>query len=113
MQMRKNEDLRLLDRLMFKDKEALEQLVESYGTLLFQVAVRITGEKKLAEQILKDVFRELWNDPQDFADSNENFLSTYLVKRCKWLCVQKEELHISSLLSKKSKKYIAKSASVW
>ncbi|MFD1356739.1 RNA polymerase sigma factor [Fictibacillus halophilus] len=112
MKLKKNVEIELLERLMFKDPEALKKLVNSYSTLLFQIAVRITGDRKASEKILCDVFRELWDKPDDYTQSRETFLSSYLIKRCKIKCVQIEETHIKSLLSKKSKNYIATCRSI-
>jgi DNA-directed RNA polymerase specialized sigma24 family protein len=112
MKLKKDLDTELLERLLFKDPEALKQLVISYSTLLFQVAVRITGDRKASEKILCDVFRELWDNPTSFSTSKDTFLSSYLIKSCKIKCVQFEETHIKSLLSKKSKNYIAACRSI-
>lgn len=112
MKLKKELDTELLERLLFKDSEALKQLVNSYSTLLFQVAVRITGDQKASEKILCDVFRELWDKPNHFTQSKDAFLSSYLIKRCKLKCVQMEETHIRTLLSKKSKNYIAACRSI-
>jgi DNA-directed RNA polymerase specialized sigma24 family protein len=112
MKLKKDVDSELLERLLFKDPEALKQLVSSYSTLLYQIAVRITGDQKASEKILCDVFRELWDKPNKFTQSEETFLSSYLIKRCKMKCVQIEETHIKSLLSKKSKNYIAACRSI-
>ncbi|WP_226536734.1 RNA polymerase sigma factor [Fictibacillus halophilus] len=112
MKLKKDLDSELLERLLFKDPEALKQLVSSYSRLLFQIAVRITGDQKASEKILCDVFRELWDKPNHFTQSEDTFLSSYLIKRCKIKCVQFEETYINSLLSKKSKNYIAACRSI-
>jgi DNA-directed RNA polymerase specialized sigma24 family protein len=112
MKLKKELDTELLERLLFKDPEALTQLVNSYSALLFQIAVRITGDHKASEKILCDVFHELWDKPNNFTQSQDTYLSSYLIKRCKIKCVQMEETHIKSLLSKKSKNYIAACRSI-
>jgi DNA-directed RNA polymerase specialized sigma24 family protein len=112
MKLKKDLDTELLGRVLFKDPEALKQLVNSYSTLLFQVAVRITGDPKASENILCDVFCELWDNPTSFSASKDTFLSSFLIKHCKLKCVQIEELHITSLLSKKSKNYVASYPSI-
>lgn len=112
MKLKKELDTELLERLLFKDPEALKQLVNSYSALLFQIAVRITGDQKASEKILCDVFRELWDNPNSFSASQDAFISSFLIKRCKIKCVQLEETYIKSLLSKKSKNYIATCRSI-
>lgn len=102
----------MLKQLLNKDPQALKQMVNSYSTLLYQVALRITGDKRAAEQVLCEVFRDLWDNPLHYEKAKDSFLSSYLIKLCKLKCVNREELHITRLLSKKSKNYIAKNATV-
>ncbi|MFG6494908.1 sigma factor [Fictibacillus sp. UD] len=112
MKIRRDIEGNVLEQLLKKDPEALKQMVHSYSTLLFQVAFRITGDKRAAEQVLCEVFRELWENPFHYEKSKDSFLSSYLIKLCKLKCVNREELHITKLLSKKSKNYIANNATI-
>jgi DNA-directed RNA polymerase specialized sigma24 family protein len=106
MNTRKFSDGQVLERIMFKDKKSLDQLVSSYSTILFKVALRIMGDQREAEQILYEVFREIWFNPNEFAKSNETYLSSYLIKLCKLKCVHREEVLVSARILKKTKKYI-------
>ncbi|GGB63497.1 sigma factor [Fictibacillus barbaricus] len=112
MRIRKELEENILKQLLHKDPEVLKQIISFYSMLLYQVAYRITGSQRESEQILCEVFRELWENPNRFAQSKDNFFSSYLIKRCKLKCVEREEVHIMTILSKKSKKYIAKKATI-
>lgn len=101
-----------LSRLLQKDTKALKQMVDSYSALLFQVALRITGDKQVAEQILCEVFRDLWENPKHYTKVKDKYISSYLIKLCKLKCVDREEIHITRLLSKKSKNYVAHNATI-
>ena len=101
-----------LSRLLQKDTKALKQMVDSYSALLFQVALRITGDKQVAEQILCEVFRDLWENPNHYTKVKDKYISSYLIKLCKLKCVDREEVHINRLLSKKSKNYVAHNATI-
>ncbi|MGA4721058.1 RNA polymerase sigma factor [Fictibacillus nanhaiensis] len=112
MNIRHDLDSTILTRLLHKDSSALKQMVDSYSTLLYQVALRITGDKRVAEQVLCEVFRDLWENPNQYTKIKDKFLSSYLIKLCKLKCVDREEIHITRLLSKKSKNYVANNATI-
>ncbi|WP_194270865.1 RNA polymerase sigma factor [Fictibacillus phosphorivorans] len=112
MNIRHELENKVLNRLLQKDAQALKQMVDSYSTLLYQVALRITGDKRVAEQVLCDVFRDLWENPSHYKKVKDKFLSSYLIKLCKLKCVDREEIHITRLLSKKSKNYVANNVTV-
>jgi Sigma-70 region 2 len=112
MNIRHDLESKVLSRLLQKDTKALKQMVDSYSALLFQVALRITGDKQIAEQILCEVFRDLWENPNHYTKVKDKFLSSYLIKLCKLKCVDREEVHITRLLSKKSKNYVAHNVTI-
>jgi RNA polymerase sigma-70 factor, ECF subfamily len=53
-------DRELLDRLQSKQPDALRQLYDSYGDLMFGLALRILGDRQEAEDLVQDVFLTLW-----------------------------------------------------
>ncbi|MBN3554576.1 hypothetical protein JYA63_09890 [Fictibacillus nanhaiensis] len=112
MNIRQELESKVLSRLRQKDSQALKLMVDSYSTLLYQVALRITGDKRVAEQVLCEVFRDLWENPSHYTKVKDKFLSSYLIKLCKLKCVDREEIHITRLLSKKSKNYVANNVTV-
>ncbi|MED1865271.1 sigma factor [Fictibacillus nanhaiensis] len=112
MNIRHDLDRNVLNRLHHKDSSALKQMIDSYSTLLFHVALRITGDKRVAEQVLCEVFRDLWDNSDHYTKVKDKFLSSYLIRLCKLKCVDREEIHITHLLSKKSKNYVAHNATI-
>jgi DNA-directed RNA polymerase specialized sigma24 family protein len=62
---------------------AVGSLVEIYrrhGDVVFGLTVRCTGDAVLAEQILHDVFVQLWDDPHSFHPAPEAPLRWQLIK---------------------------------
>jgi RNA polymerase sigma-70 factor (ECF subfamily) len=49
------------------EEDALRQAVEAYGPMVLSMAWRITGERCIAEEIVQDVFIELWRSQTEFA----------------------------------------------
>lgn len=56
----------LVDRLLHGDQTALESLYDRHGSLLYSVAVRITGDSGSAEELLQDTFFQLWLKSSQF-----------------------------------------------
>lgn len=54
------EDQTLLHKIARQDAAALAVLYDRYGRLLFSVAFHMVGDKALAEEIMLDVFRRVW-----------------------------------------------------
>lgn len=53
-------DEELLELIVRRDSEALGVLYDRYGRLVFAVALRITGDREIAEEVTQDVFHNAW-----------------------------------------------------
>jgi RNA polymerase sigma-70 factor (ECF subfamily) len=53
-------DLELLEAIQHQDVRALEQLYHRYGTFTYGLALRIIGDRHLAEDVTQEVFFNLW-----------------------------------------------------
>ncbi len=51
-----------MDRLVQREESALEQLYERYARPLYSLLLRITREASVAEELLQDVFLQLWHN---------------------------------------------------
>ena len=65
------EDEALLKRISIGHEEAMASLYDLYSGLVYQVAIRLLDDEIRAEEILHDVFLDLWRKP-----------GTYRQKRC-------------------------------
>ena len=67
----------LVARLMAGDEEALAEVWERHGALVFGLARRITGDSTSAEDVTQDVFVTLWQRPERF-DPRRGSLRAFL-----------------------------------
>lgn len=58
--------------------EALGELYDRYGQLAFSVAVRVLGDHGRAEDVVQDVFLQLWNRAASF-DARRGSLRTWML----------------------------------
>jgi RNA polymerase sigma factor (sigma-70 family) len=71
-------DSRVLDRLAAGDEQALAELYDGYGSTAYSLAQRFCGDEHLAEAVVVDVFRTLWQAPTDLPPRQGAF-STWLL----------------------------------
>ena len=72
-------DVRLHERLVAGDDDALAEIYDSWSALVFSIAARVTGDRAAAEDITQEVFVRLWERPQAY-DPGRGTLRA-------WLCV--------------------------
>ena len=71
-------DMTLAERLLARDEEALKEVIEAYGGLVFGMAKRIVNDPNLAEEVAQDTFLSLWRRPGAF-DSRRGGMGSFLV----------------------------------
>lgn len=54
-------DAELIERVRRGDEVALAALYDRYGGLILTVALRIVGDRELAEEVMQDTFLRVWN----------------------------------------------------
>ena len=74
----RDQDRDLIDAVKRRDADALGTLYDRYGSTVLPVCLRILRERPEAEELLGDVFWELWNRPERF-DASRGNLPAYLV----------------------------------
>jgi RNA polymerase sigma-70 factor (ECF subfamily) len=70
-------DSMLITRIRAGDEGALATLHDRYAQIVYSVALRVLGETSQAEDILQEIFLQLWRNPQSF-DSNRGSLGAWL-----------------------------------
>lgn len=63
-------DEALLELIIRRDGEALGILYDRYGRLVFAIALRITGDREIAEEVTQDVFHNAWQGAGGFRTSS-------------------------------------------
>lgn len=59
-------DAMLVSAIRSGDEQAMAQLYERYSGIVYSVALRILGDTGAAEDILQEVFMQLWRSPDMF-----------------------------------------------
>lgn len=62
-----SDDAGILARVRMKDQLAMTELFDRYGRMLYSVAFRVVQDSTQAEDIMQDVFFQLWQNPGAFA----------------------------------------------
>jgi RNA polymerase sigma-70 factor (ECF subfamily) len=72
------DDVELVERVAAGDTEALRELYERFGSLLFGMALRVVGDRQAAEECTQDVFVSVWRGAGRF-DPERGSVSTWLI----------------------------------
>jgi RNA polymerase sigma-70 factor, ECF subfamily len=70
-------DAELLQRIRRGDEGAMAELYDRFSAVVFSAALRVLGEASQAEDVLQEVFLQLWRNPSAF-DSNRGSLAAWL-----------------------------------
>jgi RNA polymerase sigma-70 factor (ECF subfamily) len=71
-------DLELHRRLSDRDKDAFDELYQRYGRSAFGVALRVTAQEVIAQEVVQDAFLALWRAPEAFDATRGAFRSFFL-----------------------------------
>jgi RNA polymerase sigma-70 factor, ECF subfamily len=70
-------DATLVSGIRAGDEGAMTQLYDRYSGVVYSVALRVLGDTGAAEDILQEVFLQLWRNPNAF-DTNRGSLAAWL-----------------------------------
>lgn len=71
-------DSALVEQMTLGDETALAVLYDRYSGMLFSMLLRILRDREAAEEVLQDLFLQLWRDPARF-DSSRGSLPAWLL----------------------------------
>ncbi|MFX1704790.1 sigma-70 family RNA polymerase sigma factor [Chitinophaga sp. CC14] len=71
----------LLSRIAEGDGKAFTQLLEEYSGLLYSFVVRHTGNRELAEEIVQDIFTQIWQTRESLAEIRNFRTYLYVISR--------------------------------
>ena len=75
---RRDSDEGLIRRIVAGDESALGVLYDRYGGLVYSVAKHVLTDTGAAEEVLQDIFHQLWRSAASF-DSSRGKLSSWLL----------------------------------
>src|SRR6202050_5436103 len=71
------DDMRLVARIRAGDQQAMSELYDRYAKVVYAVALRVLQDAGAAEDVLQDVFLQLWRNPDAF-DASRGTLAAWL-----------------------------------
>jgi RNA polymerase sigma-70 factor (ECF subfamily) len=71
------DDMRLVARIRAGEQDALSDLYDRYSSVVYGVALRVLQNAAAAEDIVQDIFLQLWRKPDAF-DSSRGSLVAWL-----------------------------------
>lgn len=71
------DDMRLVMRIRAGDEQAMSELYDRYGKIVYGIALRVLQDAAGAEDVLQDVFLQLWRTPEAF-DASRGSLTAWL-----------------------------------
>lgn len=78
MREEETQDLELHRRLLGGDRPAFEELYRRYGAAAYGLALRITAQDALAQEVVQDAFLAIWRAPEAFDPARGAFRSFFL-----------------------------------
>jgi RNA polymerase sigma factor, sigma-70 family len=72
------DDLELHRRLSQGEQEAFDELYRRYGAATYGLALRLTGQQVLAQDVAHDAFLALWRAPEAFDPARGAFRTFFL-----------------------------------
>src|SRR5947207_2322717 len=70
-------DFALVSGVRSGDESAMARLYDKYSSIVYSVALRVLGDTGIAEDVLQEVFMQLWRNPELF-DSSRGNLAAWL-----------------------------------
>jgi RNA polymerase sigma-70 factor (ECF subfamily) len=71
------DEMRLVARVRAGDQQALAELYDRYSNVVYAVALRVLQDASAAEDVLQDIFLQLWRNPDAF-DASRGSLTAWL-----------------------------------
>lgn len=73
----RKDETALIERIRAGDERAMGELYDRYSGVVYGVALRVLGNTSSAEDVLQEVFLQLWRNPQSF-DADRGRLAPWL-----------------------------------
>jgi len=71
-------DPQLVERLQRRDPQALAELYDRYGRLVYSLILRVVRDKGIAEDLVQETFLRVWNRVQGF-DTRKGSIAPWLL----------------------------------
>src|SRR6516225_6640215 len=62
-------DQSLMDRVRVREQQAMAEIFDRYAGLAYSVALRVLNDSGHAEDVMQEIFFQLWRNPDIFSPS--------------------------------------------
>jgi RNA polymerase sigma-70 factor (ECF subfamily) len=66
-------DEALLNRVRSRDQDAMAAIFDRYGNLVYSVAMRVLKDSQAAEDVMQQIFFDVWKTPESFIPGRGSF----------------------------------------
>lgn len=81
-------DMKLVARIRVRDQQAMSDLYDRYAKVVYAVAMRVLKDTSAAEDVMQEVFMQLWTNPDAF-DASRGSLGPWLAVISRHRCIDK------------------------
>ena len=72
-------DKSLMDRVRVREQQAMTEIFDRYAGLVYSVALRVLHDSGHAEDVMQEIFFQLWRNPDSFSSSRGSLGAWLLV----------------------------------
>ncbi len=72
-------DKSLMDRVRVREQQAMTEIFDRYAGLVYSVALRVLNDSGHAEDVMQEIFFQLWRNPDSFSSSRGSLGAWLLV----------------------------------
>ncbi len=82
------DDVRLLQQISNGDRDAFQALYQRYANAVYSMALRITRDPHMAEEVVQDVFMKIWNKHHLY-DAKRGRFGTWLLSITRFAAIDR------------------------
>jgi RNA polymerase sigma-70 factor (ECF subfamily) len=72
-------DKSLMDRVRVREQQAMTEIFDRYSGMVYSVALRVLNDSGHAEDVMQEIFFQLWRNPDSFSSSRGSLGAWLLV----------------------------------
>jgi RNA polymerase sigma-70 factor (ECF subfamily) len=72
-------DKSLMDRVRVREQQAMAEIFDRYAGLVYSVALRVLNDSGHAEDVMQEIFFQLWRNPDSFSSARGSLGAWLLV----------------------------------
>jgi len=72
-------DKSLMDRVRVREQQAMSEIFDRYARMVYSVALRVLNDSGHAEDVMQEIFFQLWRSPESFSSSRGSLGAWLLV----------------------------------